>query len=60
VSGVGSRTIGVSLRPMSPENTTVRVASPSVTRSSMIAEPRIWPASWKMAVTPSVTATSST
>ena len=36
---------------MSPEKTRVCVAPPSVTRSSMIAEPRMWPASWKTAVT---------
>ena len=52
--GVGSRRIGVPGRPRSPEQTMTRSSPPgvSVTVSRMIAEPRMWPASSKTALTP--------
>jgi hypothetical protein len=53
--------IGVSGRPRSPEKTIVRSGSPSrsTTRTRMIAEPRMWPASTKVAWIPGATSISS-
>ena len=60
-STVGSRRIGVPGRPRSPEKTMIRSSPPSrsETRSRMIADPRMWPASTNVAWTPGATSTSS-
>ena len=49
---LGERIKGFSGWPMSPLKISRRVRSPSTASISIIAEPRMWPASWKTAARP--------